>query len=1073
MYTTIASEKSIEYARKLYKNSPWYKEMIDKMERDLREISQGRLLVPLERGIAFYETCPEDNTPLIFDPFDPSNRKCPKCGKNYTGFEYYLSWVRSFHFWLSEKAAQFGILYAIKGNERYSKPVIDIISQYSNLYLWYRHRDNELGPGRIFPSTYMESLWLGNLIIGLSLVKDSIDAEFINKVKDNLFYPAVYTIMDYDEGMNNRQAMNNYGMGSVGFFFENPRIIEYSLEGPHGLFVQLENGVLDDGMWYEGNNYHWPTLKTLILLSEIANENGIKIYEGKYGDILKKMFYSQIDSMMPDGTFPSRKDSEYARNLGDYSSLYEIAYMRFMDEHLGKFLASIYAKKSRSDNEWYSSFSMREDIPSRVNEKSHSILMPATGLAIFRSDKVYSYLDYGYHGGGHGHPDKLHLTFVLDGVRFFEDPGTCNYLFKELFWYRSTRAHNTLIVNGKDQELYTTGKLRFYGNIEGFQVVSVQVDQGSAYPNSGFRRTFVLTDNYAIDVMEGFSGKESIFDLNWNTYAGVDADLSWENSYSFGEEAGKEFIKNAKMSHPSEEVLFEFKEDEKKLYMKSIFEPGDLLLSGKTPGRPSRMDWGGTILIHRKRGRKVKFVNILSWSDIPEIVNINETSMMLKLKNEHHRILINTSKNIYNLSIERDSKPMIFYGYNSKPKETYRTTRVKSSLISTFTLYRGLRNKIDIPEGVKILVNEDLIRDGNDFVVKESEHKEKQELSRPGIIHLTLIEKGEKEDLPLSIREPLRIKAFVPNLSGNILKIHFKNLSPYTISGTLELDVNNNPHKQEVSIERFKNAEYEERLMDFDKELDIKVNVKTKVGRFDYNRKIRTAFALKIPTSPSFNGDWSGWQRENPLLLIYKDQVRQGEREWAGPKDLSGKGFLNYDDKNLYIGLSIVDDRLVLYGRWRKRKYFTEEKRHLLERMYDSDSFQVYFDVRMDENQETSIFTPGSFGFLFAPCMRSRKIAIAEICSEWSDISAIDGVWYPTDSGYDVFVKIPLDVLGIRSIRGEDKIGFDIILNDNDGTERRNQQMVWSGARGGRIWLHQQYHFPNLFGYLFFQGDDR
>jgi hypothetical protein len=49
-----------------------------------------------------------------------------------------------------------------------------------------------------------------------------------------------------------------------------------------------------------------------------------------------------------------------------------------------------------------------------------------------------------------------------------------------------------------------------------------------------------------------------------------------------------------------------------------------------------------------------------------------------------------------------------------------------------------------------------------------------------------------------------------------------------------------------------------------------------------------------------------------------------------------------------------------------------------------------------------------------------------------------------------------------------DKLGFDLIVNDNDGTFRRAQQLIWTGAGDSRIWLRRDYHPPQRFGVLVF-----
>ena len=54
----------------------------------------------------------------------------------------------------------------------------------------------------------------------------------------------------------------------------------------------------------------------------------------------------------------------------------------------------------------------------------------------------YASLECGDYGGGHGHPDRLHLTLHAGGVHWLADPGTGSYVSPDLFWYRSTLAHN-------------------------------------------------------------------------------------------------------------------------------------------------------------------------------------------------------------------------------------------------------------------------------------------------------------------------------------------------------------------------------------------------------------------------------------------------------------------------------------------------------------------------------------------------------------------------------------------------------------------------------------------------------
>src|SRR5260370_618004 len=80
-----------------------------------------------------------------------------------------------------------------------------------------------------------------------------------------------------------------------------------------------------------------------------------------------------------------------------------------------------------------------------------SVLLESQGLAVLRSGERYVSLECGPSGGGHGHPDRLALTFYADGVPWLAAPGTGSYGSRDLGWYRSTLAHNAPRLDGPSQ----------------------------------------------------------------------------------------------------------------------------------------------------------------------------------------------------------------------------------------------------------------------------------------------------------------------------------------------------------------------------------------------------------------------------------------------------------------------------------------------------------------------------------------------------------------------------------------------------------------------------------------------
>src|SRR5437762_1461503 len=107
---------------------------------------------------------------------------------------------------------------------------------------------------------------------------------------------------------------------------------------------------------------------------------------------------------------------------------------------------------SRRSLSWWSLLEMVPDLPPADEPWSpKSVLLESQGLAVLRSGDRYVSLESGPQGGGHGHPDRLQLTLHGDGVYWLPDPGTGQYVTHDLFWYRSTLAHNAPLLDGESQ----------------------------------------------------------------------------------------------------------------------------------------------------------------------------------------------------------------------------------------------------------------------------------------------------------------------------------------------------------------------------------------------------------------------------------------------------------------------------------------------------------------------------------------------------------------------------------------------------------------------------------------------
>jgi hypothetical protein len=504
----------------------------------LPPVPESKALLSTDGGV-----CPEDGAGLAFDPWTPTAHRCPRCGKTFGGERHDRHWARYQHLWLAERAAHLATLAALDGNEAAGARATEILRAYARSYWQYPNRDNVLGPSRLFFSTYLESIWIGNYLAAAALLRASgrledATAHDVSRVADE----TANLIGDFDEGFSNRQTWNNAGLAAIAGWFEDEDLAKRAIEGPTGLLEHLLRGFGRDGMWYEGENYHLFALRGLLIGAAWARLAGVDIFaEPKLAARVRAALLAPARTALPDFTFPARKDARFGVSLQQpaYLELWEIGLgnlgireagggMRELESWLGALyqapapalelfesylhdapIASrIPHPASRRTLSWWAVLFMSPRLPADPPPWSPgSILLESQGLAVLRTRGRYASLECGPYGGGHGHPDRLHLTLHADGVHWLADPGTGSYVSHDLFWYRSTLAHNAPRLDGASQSpvpavcetFDTSGEWAWvrgrYGEIT---------------------RTVVAGPGYLLDVTELASRAEHLLELPWH-----------------------------------------------------------------------------------------------------------------------------------------------------------------------------------------------------------------------------------------------------------------------------------------------------------------------------------------------------------------------------------------------------------------------------------------------------------------------------------------------------------------------------------------------------------------------------
>src|SRR5688500_4206231 len=176
-------------------------------------------------------------------------------------------------------------------------------------------------------------------------------------VRDRVIEPSARLIASFDEGSSNRQVWNDAALIATGRLLGDNELVEKAIHGRSGLLAHLSHGLLADGSWFEGENYHVFAHRGLWYGVTMAEAAGMSLPE----QLVRRFNEGYVTpwlTALPDMTLPSRRDSPYAVSLRQwrFAEMAELGLARSGDPRLGGALARLYG----------------DDVPQRDTGRSRS-----------------------------------------------------------------------------------------------------------------------------------------------------------------------------------------------------------------------------------------------------------------------------------------------------------------------------------------------------------------------------------------------------------------------------------------------------------------------------------------------------------------------------------------------------------------------------------------------------------------------------------------------------------------------------------------------------------------------------
>ncbi len=497
-----------EKAARSHRTQDVKKQLFNRLDSEV----QRPLSIPLTGGGWYHRyVCPKDGTRLTYKARD--RHLCPKCGAVWSGSPWDECGVDLEHRRYAELARDAAIGYALKGESAWSQLAKSIVLFYAEHYERYPLHDKNSGAGKtsgkVHCQTLTEASWIVPIAHSYHILKEhgQWTAAEEEHCRRGLFHKVPPLLRQNRMGISNWQSYHNAALAAIAAAIHDEELMHEAIyDGNNGFLFQMEHSLDEDGFWYEGAwGYHLYALYAHVQLVMAADTFDMDL---KNHPRFKKMFEIPLLAAMPDGTLPAVHDSEKV-NLTGRAALYECAYAWW---GLGTDLLSL----SRRDSLYSLLFGKDLDRAAPANTHDQKIVeeqqsisaihLKKTGMIVLKENGSRPralLLDYGQHGGEHGHFDKLHYSFFSDGKEWVTDAGMLPYGHPLHYsWFRHTIAHNGIVINGASQRP-TEGQLTVNEYRNGAYML--QAESSEAYQGVKLRRTLFLESRFLLDICEARS----------------------------------------------------------------------------------------------------------------------------------------------------------------------------------------------------------------------------------------------------------------------------------------------------------------------------------------------------------------------------------------------------------------------------------------------------------------------------------------------------------------------------------------------------------------------------------------
>lgn len=468
--------------------------------------------------------CPTHAVRLAFEPQAPGHHACPVDGELVTGVDVDEAWRAVAHQTLGQQLLDTTLAWTATGERGYHDRAVSLLTEYARQYANYPVHGRWAGQGRALGQSLDEAVWGIKVVRAYSLLKTDLDEASRSVVVDGLLRPlGAHVLTQLVRKFHNIECWHLAALAHVAVELDDHALLEPVLDPTYGLPGQLEQGALADGWWREGSpGYHFYAVQAIqMIIHPLRDQTQL------LGDAdLARLLIAPLELMRSDHSLPALNDGWAAvsrtNGLTEYLPVYEVASALTGDPRMVGAVAGLVdagGERTTMDSLVFGPDLGGVVLPAPV--RSRAVLQEASGYAVLKDgvgeSERWAMLKFGPHGGGHGHPDKLHVETHAFGTPLSADLGTAGYgIDLQRTWFSTSLAHNTVVLDETDQP---PASGRLVQHDETCVTGSVSWEGPGPYAGVTLTRTLAVgrgASSYFVDVVRIDAPDDHQIDLAWH-----------------------------------------------------------------------------------------------------------------------------------------------------------------------------------------------------------------------------------------------------------------------------------------------------------------------------------------------------------------------------------------------------------------------------------------------------------------------------------------------------------------------------------------------------------------------------